>query len=282
MGGLLHLDCGPNFVMRHFVITRINVPMNRGNQWREPEWIEDRLEKLARWSAPSVHAQECQDFEYLWIACRAESETTTSKIERAGDSLGARILWMNPMEQGSFKKEIATIAPPEDLDIAVTRLDSDDVLHRQFVSLIQSKFRSRSERFFVINPLIGVMSVDGRATLWPYVASNFLTSVHRRQHGEELRTAYDFSHDEVHQFAPVEQVVSRPLWLFNVHDTNGAVREMRGIHVPNSFVKHRFPILESMELKRWSPRLTVRSASRFVARSRRPDSKERVKSLIRR
>lgn len=266
--------------MKHLVVTRLNLPFRGSDAWRDKSWVEDRLAKLERLSAPSIHAQDCQDFEYWVVACRTDDPEIARNIETGVARAGANLAWLTPGESGAFRNALSRAVGPDDLEVAVTRVDSDDILHPSFVRRVQSEFDARTNDFFVINPLIGLMCIDGRLAIWPYVASNFLTSVHRRHSGEDLRTAYDFSHDQVHAHAPVVQIVSRPLWLFSVHGNNTVIDVMRGVHVPSVWFRRRFSALSAVEMKRWSPLLTVRSGAKFLRRMRSSDSSARVKSLV--
>lgn len=263
---------------RHLIITRLNLPM--GARWSERAWIEERLAVCQAQTAPAVWRQTNQDFDWWWVACRTTPEVDQMVVD-AATSAGSQLEWADPQVGEPLRSAVARIVGASPGRVLVTRLDSDDVLHERFVEKVQARARRCEGPFELINPLVGVMWCDGYVAIWPYVASNFLTSVTDWDGVGTARTAYDFSHDQAYREAPVLQMAGTPLWLVISHGANRSSNQLRGVHVPSRLVRRWFAF-EGLERKPWSPRLFVRTAGAMAgAIVLRPGSRERLARLVR-
>lgn len=232
---------------RDYVITRINLPV--GQRWDDPSWIEHRLSVCLDRTARSVHQQTRGDFEWWWVACRS-TPRNDDMITSAAHSANASLHWVEAADIEPLRTAVRKITGVKPGRVFVTRLDSDDVLHPTFVERVRARAEAESGQYVLINPLIGAIGCDGRVAIWPYVASNFLTSVSTVDEQTPLRTGYDFSHDLAQQEAKVVHMVSQPLWLV---------------------ISHR----------RWSPLLAVRTTSALAAAIiTKPQSRARLASLF--
>lgn len=197
----------------------------------------------------------------------------------AATRAGSQLEWADPQAKNPLKDAVDRIVGTSPARVLVTRLDSDDVLHERFVESVQRCARKCEGPFELINPLIGAMWCDGYIAIWPYIASNFLTSVTDWEGAGTIQTAYDFSHDLAYEHAPVRQIAGLPLWMVISHGANRSSSHLRGIHIPGRLMRRRFTF-EGLHHEPWSPRLFVQTAGGLAwALVRRDGSRERLAHL---
>jgi hypothetical protein len=117
--------------VKHYLITRYNAPVfptrpDLHHLQLDENWLLQRTELFLAYTYPSVCAQTAQEFEWI-IWCHPDSpkwlrETMLYRCQRA-----------NVVYDTNYKDHI-----DRDTDILITtRLDNDDMIHRDFIALTQ-------------------------------------------------------------------------------------------------------------------------------------------------
>jgi hypothetical protein len=132
--------------MRHFIITRFNVRFDEWNTTRDGQevltdtWLDHRFDIFNRYCLPSVKNQSSQSFTWCVFFDKQTPTKYTATIKRISESYtnfypifisGAGEL------TEAFKCFIRTHLDTHDEHIITTRLDNDDLIHKEFIATIQ-------------------------------------------------------------------------------------------------------------------------------------------------
>jgi Putative rhamnosyl transferase len=211
--------------MKHLLLTRYNVPINfksRSPQRNplDPDYLDGRDALFRRFCVPSVAQQTCMDFQWV-VFFHPE---TPVKYYDFLSGIAVVHLTDSTDECVRFARELGD---QNGLTIT-TRLDNDDAVADTFVASVQKASREyRSTAPYVVTFPIGAVTSLQRGRFYKKrdVGNPFLTLAEP----EGVRhTVWSFSHGQMTQSYPVEQIVTRdPMWLAVVHETNVINQRMR-------------------------------------------------------
>lgn len=148
---LLEKDCIlARMNYRHFIITRFNL-RNQSHIWQKDkkgkdvltdEWMENRMRLFMDFCLPSVQNQSLKNFTWLVYI----DQKTAPRFQQQFQLLAEKHRFIKIREVESYEAfqsdhpaDILTLAPNTPF-IITTRLDNDDLIHRQFVEKIQQEF----------------------------------------------------------------------------------------------------------------------------------------------
>lgn len=136
--------------MKHFIATRFNL---KNADWKEnksgnlvltDEWLEHRFNLFENYCFPSVVNQSNQNFTWCIFFDIDTPQNFKEKIfTLVKDTSNVIPLFIDGMRDlnVSFKNYIRENIDNTDLYIITTRIDNDDIIHKDFVDTIQSLYR---------------------------------------------------------------------------------------------------------------------------------------------
>lgn len=136
-------------MFRHFLVTRFNLRVDSWDQTKNGEkvltedWLEKRFYLFENFCLPSVKHQHNQHF--TWCIYFDENTPALYRKRIAGiaeEYANIRIFYINGADamSSSLVTFIRSQVGTGDNYIITTRLDNDDMIHQDFISVIQSLF----------------------------------------------------------------------------------------------------------------------------------------------
>src|SRR5690606_23562615 len=135
------------FMFKHFLFTRINLGyIERISNFHvsENDWLNYRFDVFYKTCLPSVINQKCQNFTWLiYLDSRTPDNVVSQLKEKISDHSNFEIL----LRGGGFgslsfhaSKDIKTFLDTDCQYIISSRIDSDDLIHCDYIQEVQSKF----------------------------------------------------------------------------------------------------------------------------------------------
>ncbi|TXE15601.1 hypothetical protein ES692_16005 [Psychroserpens burtonensis] len=145
--------------MEHYLITRFNL---KNENWHNPNsdnhvlsntWLDERFNIFETYCLPSIENQTNKNFKWLVCFDIDTPKDYSSKIK----NLEIHLPFFQPLFIDGFKnleKDISNFvkADSQNRFIITTRLDNDDIVHKNFIKTIQNLFQPKSA---VININLG-------------------------------------------------------------------------------------------------------------------------------
>jgi len=210
----------------HLLLTRFNLRHGGAYDARYSEaWMTHRMAIFARWCLPSVQAQTVRDFRWLVFFDRVRSQPWGAEIARLAGLAPFEPVFLD--DAGALVDAIAARAPGEGV-LLTSRLDNDDVLHRDHVACV----RGAAEEGLAAGASLPLV-IDVRTLLWWDVAGGCLRVIPHREvspyaslvealaPGATPRTVFAAPHNRLDRaFGPPRLVDGRVLTL--LHERNVA------------------------------------------------------------
>ncbi|HVZ98460.1 MAG TPA: glycosyltransferase [Chitinophagaceae bacterium] len=218
-------------MFRHFLITRFNL---RTAEWEttkhnervlDDAWYENRFDLFEKFCLPSVVQQTNQNFSWIILFDTQTPDRYKTRIDELvmGHS-NFMVLFIDGMkEMGNAFSNIvrSTIDPATDFVVS-TRLDNDDMIHRDFIKIIQQLVSHAPEKERLIIDLRSGLQLNLeshpcevrkiKASFNPFISvaapagddESVVTRTHSQWSTEKNVIVYD----------------TRPLWVEIVHSKN--------------------------------------------------------------
>jgi hypothetical protein len=216
---------------RHFIVTRFNLridnpAMSRDKSGKEVltrEWLEHRLAHFEKYCLPSVLNQSEKNFRWILYF----DTTTEESVRRQNDLLEQKypdlikILYADGY--GSFLRsyctDILSLCPDGLSHVITTRLDNDDMIHKDFIKRVQVEFSGQDfttvnfVKILMLNPEVNdKLYID-------YIYSNHFISLIERITPEGIKGCYSRSDRQWKDTAAI-QVIERPYCLELISEKN--------------------------------------------------------------
>lgn len=157
-------------IFKHFIITRFNLKHTsknwqrdkQGNEVLTDEWMNARMEIFLRYCVPSVVNQDNKNFTWLIYIDKDTKEEYKKQFRELTFSYPFIIVREAKDYddfQNNYCSDIIKLMAKKCQYIITTRLDNDDILHRKFISKIQSQFSNQNylavnfSKIFMLHPL---------------------------------------------------------------------------------------------------------------------------------
>ncbi|MTH17537.1 glycosyltransferase [Flavobacterium sp. LC2016-01] len=136
--------------MKHFIATRFNLKTSdwkkskSGNLVLTDEWLEHRFNLFENYCFPSVRNQSNQNFTWcVFFDIDTPQNFKDRIIALTTNTPNIIPIFIDGMRDlnGSFKKYISENIVNTDSHIITTRIDNDDIIHKDFVSILQVLFQ---------------------------------------------------------------------------------------------------------------------------------------------
>ena len=218
----------------HCLLTRFNIRFNETAPPTPDSWLRHRLDLFRRGPLRSVKSQTVRPDVWL-VLCDARSpgwfrQEISAVVEDIGD-----LVWSEePFSSAVVAREIAS-RMKDQTHLITTRLDNDDCISRDFLSIVQSKFEGQDFEF--LNLTHGGQWKDGRFYYRSDPSNAFCTLVERLT-ARGPRTVFLDCHHLLHQYGTVRQIKTHPAWIQIIHDHNLANR-VSGVRAqPESILRY--------------------------------------------
>lgn len=202
----------------HWVVTRFNVPFR---SWpglsTERDWLAHRINLFTSYCLPSVARQTCQDFRWLLLIDRETPPDFLGAITDLNRHRPFEVLLVGP---GWGKEPPTFLARASRTEYLVTsRLDNDDAIHGDYVSVLQEAFHP--EPFLFLEMPRGLKLHADKRKLYrlTFRSGPFLTLIERR-HTDAPQTVYCCNHDRASEHGAIVRLKLDPAWLQIVHSRN--------------------------------------------------------------
>ncbi len=145
----------------HFIITRFNLKSSQSN-WKtdknnsvtlSDEWLEHRINLFKTYCLPSIISQTNKNF--IWLIY-FDSDTPEKYKKIIELLLGTYKSFILPKYVSSYDKfltsytqDILNLLHPEKEFVITTRIDNDDVLHKNYIDIVQKQFAN--QEFMTVN-----------------------------------------------------------------------------------------------------------------------------------
>ena len=243
----------------HFLITRFNLRLPRnmnlkdrsGNDVRGKEWLDHRTNLFIKYCLPSVLNQTNKKFSWLIYFDSATSNEVLSvfrDIETQYKNL-IRIILADDYDSflKSYCNDVLDMSDRDCKYIITTRLDNDDIIHKDFVSAIQNKFRKQN--FIAVNFLkILMLNPEKTNKLHiDYIFSNHFISVIEARRSSGIAGCYSRGDRYWNIRNEIIQITDRPYCIEIISGRN-LLNRFRGFPVFKKTDLSGFS-LENMEIK---------------------------------
>jgi hypothetical protein len=214
-------DQGVNKEFQHYIITRFNLKTGFKPLCGEIDesWLTHRFSLFRRFGFPSVRSQREKNFKWLVLFDAATPAKFRDEIHRlqAEFSLFTPLFIDNPTESvyRDFIKEKVGELSRDIPYVMTTRLDSDDMISRDFVQILHLHFDRQEFEF--LNLTHGSMLVENRVYLYRDYSNTFISLVERTGHP---KTVYCCHHEKSAEAGPVRQIKTDTTWAHIRHEKN--------------------------------------------------------------
>ncbi|KEO74611.1 glycosyltransferase [Anditalea andensis] len=214
-------------IFKHFIITKINLGYyEKGNKlgWSPDQWLKYRVDVFIKMCLPSVLNQSCKNFVWIVYLDKRTPESIRSKLKAIQEFHGfVRFHY----RRGSFEdigkhflSDFQNLIEIRTGYIISTRLDSDDMIHRDFVLQIQSCFKKQVH--LAINFNYGGTYLMGRGAFGTAIHKNnpFISLIEEIQNGM-IKSVFYKKHMDYSNDPDKLEIYSRyPMWCMTVHKLN--------------------------------------------------------------
>jgi len=236
----------------HFIITQFNLrnfPLSDGAGYEKwIQWTRNRIDLFRKFCLPSMINQTCKDFTWLLFFDSETPPEFDGFIENQKSYKFIEICrsdGINDFYAGYFD-EINKRLTENAGWIITTRIDNDDVLHRDAVKTIQLNFEEKHKYLISLASGYILNTADNRMSHYFYPMSPFISLIENTGNSpsgvfEKGHTKWDelrlFVFREIwHEFfRPGKRksrfILKRPMWIQIVHGENVSNSFIRGLPV---------------------------------------------------
>jgi hypothetical protein len=226
---------------RHFIITRFNLRIDKsglskdksGNEVLTNEWLEHRISLFRSFCFPAVVNQSEKNFLWLLyfdIATDESIKKSNAQLEKQYPDI-IRIIYADGYSDflKRYCSDVLSLCPDKLSHVITTRLDNDDIIHRDFIKNIQNKFTGQI--FTAVNFVkILMLNPERKDRLYiDYIFSNHFISLIEKISPEGIKGCYCRA-DRQWCDTPTIQIKDKPYCIELISGKN-LVNDFRGFPV---------------------------------------------------
>lgn len=214
---------------KHFLITRFNLKVAEWNttrnaeEVRTEEWLEHRFGLFDRYCLPSVINQGSQNFMWFVFFDHDTPEKFRKRVDDIADAYSNfRPLFIDGLNE-LVDAVTRVIANENRTDrrpyIITTRLDNDDIIHRDFISSIQHAFKPVPGSVIDIRKgyQLSIENDNAEVRRYSNPFNPFISLIERRS---DCKTVMSKMHVDWVESSEVIVIDDRRLWIELVHQHN--------------------------------------------------------------
>lgn len=213
--------------MKHFLITRFNLKSEiwthskNGLDILSKAWLDDRFELFETYCLPSVANQSNQNFTWLILFDIDTPKVFKTQIESLIKGYSNfTVLYIDGFKEltTSVSAFIKNNIAKEDKYIITTRLDNDDVLHKDFIKTIQAHYVEKDNCLIDLQKGYQLIIEDQNHTVKLFYSklNPFLSVI---EASNNFGTIVSKKHNEWLDAALIE-IKSQPMWIQLIHAQN--------------------------------------------------------------
>jgi hypothetical protein len=257
----------------HYLITRFNIPVDhwkttrKGDVVLSEEWLSHRFRLFETFCLPSVRNQVNQDFKWLVLFGADTPEGHRQKVATiAADYQNLVPLYINHYSEllPTVIEQIRIRLTPSTTHVITSRLDNDDGLHKDYVSVIQGAFEGQSA--VVVDIPDGYdLSIEPPAKIGTITApyNPFISLI---EEVGDPKTVFSRKHPDWAKDSQTITIRDRRLWLRVIHEQNmqnthrgGSSASFQGLHADFGIPQQ---VVDSMQSRVPRARAKVRAIIR--------------------
>ena len=210
---------------KHYIITRFNLGLYSPGARigiSPDEWMRHRVKIFTEFTLPSVMAQRCQDFTWL-VLFDSRTPQEFYDILYAFGYPNMKLLWVDvsnqeiPVSHDFLSNLVKQIVEPGDYDLITTRVDNDDAIRNDVISIIHEWYVSKPYSWTIKFPLGYLLDLNKNEIFqMQYWVNNCVTLI---EGSLDARTVYCAGHTTLSADAMVA-VGQKPRWIQIVHSEN--------------------------------------------------------------
>lgn len=230
--------------MKHILVSRVAIKMNHPNQTMDWEtWALKRLELYRTITIPSIAAQSNQDFTLISLV----DEDFYMKYGGDGfmyHGLDNEVTLLVKSDGSYPKKNIVKvitkyIASFDDDEVIVSRIDSDDLLHIDYIKEVRAAFNTKEKRDYVDIKVGMTYNINtGKAFLnkkYDVVISPFVSVREPVNQFDCLSFAFEHS-----QLSFLTGIKSERIKAVQIIHGNNLINKESGIDITNKFMFNEY------------------------------------------
>ncbi|MBE3101816.1 MAG: hypothetical protein IMZ47_06050 [Firmicutes bacterium] len=219
---------------KHYILTRFNAglygtpdTLSKQNKIDPDAWMEHRLLLFEKFTLASIKNQSCQNFSWLLLMDGLTPKRFIQRIEKFNYP-NIKICYTDvsiySSNMGDPKIWGIEVYKQNDFNIITTRIDNDDVFHKDYVKEIQCQYTKALtvvKPFVISFPLGYVLNLEtGQIVPYTYGGNNCpsLVSLGNEQ---DFKSVFCCEHTAIRKkYKTFTVQESKPFWLDVVHSRN--------------------------------------------------------------
>lgn len=216
---------------RHFIITRFNLKYP-GNAWDKDrlgnsvltdEWLAARVDLFLKYCLPSVQNQSNDNFQWLIYFNTGTNDAVIKQfIELEQSKKNLKIMFADGYDDfmDRYCNDVLSFCNKSIEYVITTRLDNDDIVHRDFTSRIQAAFSGQN--FTAIN-FVKILMIDteNRHKLFiDYSFSNHFISLIEKVESSHISGCYSKRDKEWNSNNEISHIIDKPYCIEIISERN--------------------------------------------------------------
>ncbi len=237
-------------LFKHIIITRFNIPMENINI-ASPKWLKHRFHLFENYCLPSIKNQTNKNFVWFVYFDKNTPEFFKKKIKIIQNSYPVFIPFFvsnYDLFTKNLPKDIFSQLNKEPY-VITTRLDNDDVLHKNAVNTIQEYFVKKNN--IALNLQKGFCFDVNKQILskYSYPKGPFLSLIETTSDIENFRSVYFQEHTAFFDTMKTIQITNNYFWIQIIHDENVSNKLRGSAVIKNKSFFHMFGINTKISFK---------------------------------
>ena len=210
------------------MVTRLTVKQFYDSFSRD--WLDERLRLFRTYCVPGMAAQTSPAFDWVILCDEDTDPTFIAEVEESRSVVPQlRVAKTSQARDVQIPGAVGTVLNDDTELLITTRLDGDDLLHRETVESIQAyvdAFAASSHQSWILDFPRGYRYDEPTGRLYEtfWMFNPFTSLFEKLRPGKAPRNAYR-NHHRLHLFSPTHFDLSMPAWMQVIH---GAADERSG------------------------------------------------------
>lgn len=211
--------------MKHFLITRFNIPFEKfsqdkaGKEILDAEWLSHRFNLFEKICFPSVQNQSEKGFIWMIYFDINTPNVYKDRIEKLKSNFrNINPYYVQDMDDfyTSLNQDISFFLSDNDSYLITSRMDNDDLIHRDFIKTIQSLAQEKNK--YLIDLSRGYqMNLDGKVDK---VIKQFNPFISLKESVDSFETVMAHQHGRWRGKVSRKRYKKKLLWVQIIHDKN--------------------------------------------------------------